>query len=64
MDGGRGAPLKGPWNPGRKEGDLGDGSRPREGRREGALRRPQASREVAKRPLCGEDPLCDGRKRS
>ena len=56
--------MKGPWNPGRKEGDLGDGSRPREGRREGALRRPQASREVAKRPLCGEDPLCDGRKRS
>ena len=51
-----GAPLRGPRNPGRKEGDLRDGSRPREGRRVGTVRLPKASGEVAMRPLCGEDP--------
>ena len=56
MDGGGGRPIKGAPNPGRKEGDLRDGSRPREGRRVGTVRLPKASGEVAMRPLCGEDP--------
>lgn len=52
MEGGRGSPLKRPWNPGNKEGDVGEGSQQREGGTVGTLRLPKASGEVAK-SQCG-----------